>query len=176
MAAPRSPIFVSRALPSQAAEGNTPHSTVWRVLTLIPAWVSNQKNSNVWDGIIYPFPNLNGCIVDVWELISNFVPQFIMDVFAHAEIKVKNMLVKGALVYIKADWHTMNIVNRLTHLIVTDYSVSPRCRKFGYLCLWLAVIQQDWEADMDWGHYMFTWFFVRHPWLHLSAKEACHLL
>ena len=43
-------------------------------LTLIPAWISNYSHYNVWDEIIYPFPNFNGCTVDVWEWISNFIP------------------------------------------------------------------------------------------------------
>ena len=28
----------------------------------------------VWDDITYPFPNFNGCTVEVWERISNFIP------------------------------------------------------------------------------------------------------
>ena len=35
--------------------------------------------SKVWDDITYPFPNFNGCAVDVWERISNFIPHFIID-------------------------------------------------------------------------------------------------
>ena len=34
---------------------------------LIPAWISNHKSSNVWDEITYPFPNFNGCAIEVWE-------------------------------------------------------------------------------------------------------------
>ena len=40
-------------------------------LTLIPAWISNHMSSKVWDEITYPFPNFNGCTVEVWEWISN---------------------------------------------------------------------------------------------------------
>ena len=36
--------------------------------------------SKVWDEITYPFPNFNGCTVEVWEWISKFIPHFIMDV------------------------------------------------------------------------------------------------
>ena len=28
--------------------------------------------SKVWDEIIHPFPNFNGCTVEFWEWISNF--------------------------------------------------------------------------------------------------------
>ena len=43
----------------------------------------------VWDEITYPFLNFNGCTVEVYEWISNFIPYFIMDVITY-------MLVKGA--------------------------------------------------------------------------------
>ena len=36
-----------------------------------------------WDEITYPFPNFNGCTVDVWEWIRNFVPHHIMDVISY---------------------------------------------------------------------------------------------
>ena len=36
--------------------------------------------SLVWDEITYPLLNFNGAIVEVQEWISNFIPQFIMDV------------------------------------------------------------------------------------------------
>ena len=43
-------------------------------LTLIPAWISNYIHYNVWDEITSPFPNFNGCTVEVWEWISNLIP------------------------------------------------------------------------------------------------------
>ena len=43
-----------------------------------PAWVSNQMLSN---DITYPFPNLSGCAVEVWEWMRNFIPHFIVGVF-----------------------------------------------------------------------------------------------
>ena len=42
---------------------------------------------------MYPYPNSNGGIVEVWEWISNVVPNVIVDVITypliHARIKVK---------------------------------------------------------------------------------------
>ena len=35
--------------------------------------------SKAWEEITDPFPHFNGCTFEVWECISNFVPQFIMD-------------------------------------------------------------------------------------------------
>ena len=43
-------------------------------------WICNHMPNKVWDEIIYPFPNFNGCTVEVWEWINNFIPNFIMDV------------------------------------------------------------------------------------------------
>ena len=33
-------------------------------------------HSKVWDEIIYPFPNFNGCTVEVWEWLNNFTPHY----------------------------------------------------------------------------------------------------
>ena len=44
--------------------------------TLIPAWIINYSHYYAWDKIIYPYPNFNGCTVEVWEWISNFIPLF----------------------------------------------------------------------------------------------------
>ena len=45
----------------------------WHGLTLIPAWISNHTSSKLWAEITYPYPNFNGCTVEVWEWISNFI-------------------------------------------------------------------------------------------------------
>ena len=45
-------------------------------LTLIPAWISNFIHCKLWYEIIYPFPNFNGCTVEVWKWISNFISHF----------------------------------------------------------------------------------------------------
>ena len=47
-----------------------------------------QRLHRVWDEITYPFPNFNGCTVEVWKWISNFIPHFIMDVTTFYTIKV----------------------------------------------------------------------------------------
>ena len=35
--------------------------------SLIPAWTDYYIHHKVWDEIIYPFPNVNGDTVEVWE-------------------------------------------------------------------------------------------------------------
>ena len=52
-------------------------------LTLIPARISNYMTGKMWDEITYPLPNVYGCTVEVWELISVFDPQFILDVITY---------------------------------------------------------------------------------------------
>ena len=49
--------------------------------------------SEVWYEIAYPFPNLNGCTVEVWEWISSFISHFMVDrIDIHAGIKIKPCL------------------------------------------------------------------------------------
>ena len=57
--------------------------SLWMRIMQIPAWISNHMPSKVWDEIINPFPNFNGCTVEVWEWISNFTPHFIMDLITY---------------------------------------------------------------------------------------------
>ena len=45
----------------------------------VSAWTSNHMPRKMWDEITYPFPNFNGCTVEVWEWISHFIPCIIMD-------------------------------------------------------------------------------------------------
>ena len=52
-------------------------------LTLIPAWISKYIHHKVWDEITYPFPNFNGCTVEVWGWISNFITHFIGHMIAY---------------------------------------------------------------------------------------------
>ena len=52
-------------------------------LTLTPVWISNHMSSEVWDEITYSFPNFNGCTIEIWELIRNVIPHYIMDVITY---------------------------------------------------------------------------------------------
>ena len=36
-------------------------------LSLMPALIGNYIHYKVWDEITYPFPNINGTTVEVWE-------------------------------------------------------------------------------------------------------------
>ena len=51
--------------------------------TLIPAWVSKHAPCKVWDEITHPFPNFDGCTVEVWGWIRNFTPHFIVEVITY---------------------------------------------------------------------------------------------
>ena len=48
----------------------------------------------MWDEITYPLPNFNGCTVEGWECISNFIPRFIIDINTYPCCKL-TMLVNG---------------------------------------------------------------------------------
>ena len=45
-------------------------------IDLVAEWISNHIHSKMCGEITYPFPNLDGATVDVWEWISNFIPPF----------------------------------------------------------------------------------------------------
>ena len=54
---------------------------LWLIrINLIRAWISNHLRSWVWGGVIYLFPNVNGCTDEVWEWMINFILHFITDV------------------------------------------------------------------------------------------------
>ena len=66
-------------------------------LTLIPAWISNHMPRKMWNEITFPFTNLNGSTVEVWEWTSNFITHIIMDVMTYPCWDLSlTMLVKGA--------------------------------------------------------------------------------
>ena len=46
---------------------------------LISTWLSNHIVSKVWHEITDPFPNFNGCSIEVWEWISKFISHLITD-------------------------------------------------------------------------------------------------
>ena len=64
----------------------------------IPAWISNYMPSKVQDIITYPFPDFNGCTVEVWQrtstsiVMTNFGPGiyqcwlFICEVLQHSQL------------------------------------------------------------------------------------------
>ena len=45
----------------------------WNGITLIPAWISDYMHFKGWDEITNPFPNFNGCTIEVWEWIIIFI-------------------------------------------------------------------------------------------------------
>ena len=50
----------------------------YTLLILILAWISDYMPGKTWNEITCPFPNFHGWTVEVWELITNFIPHFIM--------------------------------------------------------------------------------------------------
>ena len=66
--------------------------------TLILASISNYRHYKASVEFTYPFPNVKGAAVDVWEWISYFTPHFTWHVITYRCWDWSNsMLVKGAL-------------------------------------------------------------------------------
>ena len=56
-----------------------PHAPFyWLAFKFKPAWIRFHIHRKVWDEITYPFPNVNGCTVEVWELIINIISDLTM--------------------------------------------------------------------------------------------------
>ena len=55
-------------------------------LNTISPNISNHIPSKLWDEIIYPFPNFNSSDIEVWQLISNYIPPLIVDVITHLNL------------------------------------------------------------------------------------------
>ena len=43
------------------------------VITLIPAWMDDYIQNEVWDEITYQFWKFNSAAIEIWKPISNFV-------------------------------------------------------------------------------------------------------
>ena len=58
---------------------------LWLFLITLINWVCYHILRKMWDGCAYPFPNVNGSSVEVWEWIGFFIPHSIMDVTRRVE-------------------------------------------------------------------------------------------
>ena len=67
-------------------------------LTLIQAWISNYIHYEVWDWIIYPFPNFKGAVT---EALNGFISQFNAHViFTHDQFWPSAIAVACIYVYV----------------------------------------------------------------------------
>ena len=44
--------------------------------------------------IIYPLPNFNGCTIEVWEWIGNFIPHLLLNIFISSLLTNTDMFIK----------------------------------------------------------------------------------
>ena len=49
----------------------------------MPIWVHWPRNSKMYDEIMYPFPNFNGCTVEVWVWIRNSISHYIINMITY---------------------------------------------------------------------------------------------
>ena len=62
--------------PLELAKRNFKQLSQVSCVNLIPAWMSNYIHYEVWDEIMYAFPNIKGATIEVWEWINNFILHF----------------------------------------------------------------------------------------------------
>ena len=93
----------------------------------------------MWDVITYTFPNFNGCIVEVWEWISDFIPYFREHMLCYScWNQGQSMLVKGPVLS-KCNWWLIWFIQRINSPCRICYCLSPNveshlavCAAFGY--------------------------------------------
>ena len=81
----------------------------------------------MWDEVTYPFPNFNGCAVEVWEWIRNFTPHFTGQVITDpCWVKMTPCQSKGSQKYVKCcgslryssnEWNSEVLINKENNLI-----------------------------------------------------------
>ena len=70
---------------------------VIREAPIFPNYCIENGEMYLWDETTYPCLNFNGCTVEVQELISNFIPHFMIDVITYpCWDLIQTMLIKGA--------------------------------------------------------------------------------
>ena len=87
--------------------------------------------NKVWSEITYPFPNFNGCTIEVWEWICNFILYFILDIITNPCWETIH--------YLRHCWNIVNWMNPPSQtpvklLIKTKKMHSRKC--IGKCCLW----------------------------------------
>ena len=83
-------------LPCPATEATS--SKAESEFTSVLAWINDYTHYNIQGEVIYPFPNFNSAIVEVWKSTNNFIPQFSRRVITYpCWDQCKSMPVTGAL-------------------------------------------------------------------------------
>ena len=67
------------------------HTVIWgpfykHGLKSTLAWINKYIHYKMWNEISYPVSNLNGCTVEVWEWISDFIPHLTVHLITHPDI------------------------------------------------------------------------------------------
>ena len=138
--------------------------------------MSNHMPSKVCDEITYPYPNFNGCTVEVWEWINDFITHFIMRGCNYSSMPGLKLtiLVKGAP---GVRWTLSSIIEipfRRWH----SRNKSCHFHKGSSYC-YLKTVYRGCRHDdvIKWKHFPcywpFVWEFTGHRWIPLTkASDA----
>ena len=93
----------------------------------------------MWEDITFPFPNFNGCTVEVWEWISNFISHFTEHVITYPCLGLK-----------------LNYVSKRSPGVAIELSRDRVI--FPYLCLFLCEkCTFHYEQPLDMSYTIFVW-------------------
>ena len=114
----------------------------WHGLTLIATWISNDMPSkmSLWYEITYPFLHTNGCPVEVWKWISDFISQFYnrCNYLSMLGFKLKVILVKGV-----SGWNLIMV----PEVKMTITWISHYCFKWSLKAMNIQRYQCQWNLN-----------------------------
>ena len=96
----------------------------------------NYIHDKAWNEVIHLFPHVNSCTVEVWEWISNFIPDFIMHVI-HARLKLIHVSKKGPMRWIWQIWSQATLV---WHTVIGIDTYNSGQRKTRIICKHLYAV------------------------------------
>ena len=116
----------------------------------------------VLDGITYQLPNFKGCTVEVWQWISNSIPQSIMDVITHPYEGPR--YVSLALAWSYDCSSVSETIKKHEPIGRTNLHKKEQCKRFSSLVVILTAL---------YPHDVFLWGLPRYyaPW-YLQTRPA----
>ena len=80
----------------------------WHVLNFCSTRIGNHMSSKIWGEITYPFPNCNGCTLEIWEWISNLISHYDWCNFlSMLELKLNHIGKKSPWHYVHRHYRTI---------------------------------------------------------------------
>ena len=115
---------------------SVPLNVGWNYLLIYKLQPLHYVHDKVYDDITYPFPNFNGCTVEVWEWIINFIQHLSCHVISYPCCDYHQLLwVKGTLLTKLLPFWLLGEINSKEN---TQTNKKGRHKQVGIKWLWLV--------------------------------------